>query len=222
MRAPWQSPQGSTARKRSTILRRVPRSRARSRAGMTPFQRRFQTTEPEDFCPAQELLSSKRFLALAPRRITRRALVPRSFQGVSRSKSWALATFSRNAKSALGNSKAPPLERVTAKAPSRMVRVRSATTERSLAWRLSPWPEQPGQAPTDELNENSRGSRGGTSSPQEGQVRWVESKRTSSPAINSKSPAPTSKACCTLSLRRAKVPEDGRRRSTITSMSCNL
>ena len=130
--------------------------------------------EPWYFAPFHVACVLEALLAACRARITLlRARAASSFHGVSRSKPCASATCSRKREvDVREEQRRRPTARVTASAPvaDRERRVARRRAPRS-GGAATPRPSHSGQAPCGELNENRRGSSGGVSAPQPGQVR---------------------------------------------------
>ena len=128
-----------------------------------------------------------------------------------------------------------PRPRATARSPARRSprRPHASTTPSRSVWRGSPMqrsgsttsraprPSHAGHAPCGPLNENMRGSMGGSEMPQSMQAkRSLIQNGSSSPACTSSRPSPSLSASSTLSVRRPLMPSFRTRRSTTTSRSC--
>src|SRR5439155_9254308 len=141
----------------------------------------------------------------------------RSFHGMLRSNLYARASVGSTTlrRYPLGS----PHGRIT---PSRIDRLWSPSTRSALTSRRVPSPEQSGQAPYGELNENCRGSSSGSDSPHLGQAYRSENIRERGlPVCRTTSTTPSA-ALSAVSIESASLPRSAARttsRSTTTAMS---
>ena len=158
----------------------------------------------------------------APKRMAFRVSAGRSAKATSGSTPRALT-----ARSVSVARESEPRRPQATTAPSRRVRRGSGTTRSGSTRVRAPMPSQAGQAPWGPLNENIRGSTGGSEIPQSMQAKrsliHIGSRLSLSLEVSTRMrPSPIFSASSTESVRRPFTPSFTAMRSTTTSRSCTF